>query len=303
MNWAKGFFARKRLYTELDEEVAHHLEQRVEELMAGGMPREQAVTKAKQEFGNVTLIKETTREAWGWKWIEDFFEDLRFGLRMSRKNPVLTLAAVLTLALGIGANTAIFTVLYGLVLRSLPAADAGQLAKVGIASTAEPESAEQGGSAMTYHMLQAYREEQRSFRELSSWNEDLVPVPDKDGLIRSYIVGMVSGNAFALLGLQPYRGRLIEPYDDVKGGPSGGWPVVLSYGFWKEYYGGADDVIGKKMTVSGVPVTIVGVTPPEFRGVWPGEHVNLYFPTQFQPVAEKRLDWMDEKERTFLSWT
>jgi predicted permease len=295
MNWLKQFLSREKLYAELDEEVAAHLEERVEELVGEGMSKEQAVAKARKEFGNVTAIKQTAREAWGWKWIEGFFVDLRFGLRMSRKNPVLTLAAVLTLALGIGANTAIFTLLYGLVLRSLPASNATQLAKVGIASRAQPDSADENGSAMTYHMYQAYAEEQTSFRELSSWDGDDVQVPDKQGLIRNYTSGMVSGNAFELLGLQPYRGRLIAPYDDVKGGPSTGWPVVLSYGFWREYYGGAEDVIGKKMTVSDVPVTVVGVTPPEFQGVWPGVQAKLYFPTQFEPVAAKRPDWLDEK--------
>jgi predicted permease len=295
MNWLKRFLSREKLYAELDDEIAAHLEERVEELVREGMSKEEAAAKAKREFGNVTAVKQTAREAWGWTWIEDFFVDLRFGLRMSKKSPVLTFAAVLTLALGIGANTAIFTLLYGLVLRSLSVADAGQLAKVGIASTAEPDSADQDGSAMTYHMFQAYREEQTSFRELSSWDLNYMEVPDKQGVIQSYASGMVSGNAFELLGLQPYRGRLIAPYDDVKGGPSGGWPVVLSYGFWKGYYGGAEDIVGKKMTVSDVPVTIVGVTPPEFQGVWPGQQTKLYFPTQFAPVAAKRPDWMDEK--------
>ena len=295
MNWLKRFFMREKLYAELEEEVAAHLEERVEELVSEGMSQEEAAAKARKEFGNVTAIKQTAREAWGWKWIEDFFVDLRYGLRMSRKSPVLTLAAVLTLALGIGANTAIFTLLYGLVLRSLPAAEAGQLAKVGIASRAQPDSADQGGSAMTYHMLQAYGEEQRSFRELSAWKEGDVQVPDKQGVIQSYTSAAVSGNAFGLLGLQPYRGRLIEPYDDVKGGPASGWPVVLSYGFWKQYYGGAEDVIGKKMMASDVPVTVVGVTPPEFQGLWPGQLVKLYFPMQFAPAAAKRPDWIDEK--------
>jgi len=99
------------------------------------------------------------RDAWGWKWLEDLTVDLRFGVRMLRKNPVLTLVAILTLALGIGANTAIFTLLYGLVLRSLPAANAGQLVKVGMASAAIPDDA--GGAAyMPYRMMKAFSEEQ-----------------------------------------------------------------------------------------------------------------------------------------------
>jgi len=211
--------------------------------------------------------------------------DLRFGLRMLRKNPVLTLVAVLTLALGIGANTAIFTLLYGLVLRSLPAANPGQLVKVGIASRADLE---EEGDYMMYPMLRVFEKEQTSFRELSGWSADMVQMKDREGAIRSYVAGLVSGNAFGLLGLRPYRGRLIAPYDDVKGGPSGGWPVVLSYGFWKDFYGSAEDIVGKQITISDVPLTVVGVTPPDFRGVWPGEEMKMYMPLQFVAVLEKK---------------
>jgi predicted permease len=212
-------------------------------------------------------------------------QDLIFALRMLRKNPVLTLVAVLTLALGIGANTAIFTLLYGLVLRSLPAANPGQLVKVGVASRAELE---QEGVYMTYPMLRVFEKEQTSFHELSGWSEDMVQMKDREGAIRSYAAGLVSGNAFGLLGLQPYRGRLIAPYDDVKGGPSGGWPVVLSYGFWKDFYGGAEDIVGKQITISDMPLTVVGVTPPDFRGVWPGEEVKMYMPLQFVAVLDRK---------------
>jgi predicted permease len=211
--------------------------------------------------------------------------DLRFGLRLLRKNPVLTLVAVLTLALGIGANTAIFTLLYGLVLRSLPAANPGQLVKVGVASRSELE---QEGVYMTYPMLRVFEKEQTSFGELSGWSEDMVQMKDREGAIRSYVAGLVSGNAFGLLGLQPHRGRLIAPYDDVRGGPSGGWPVVLAYGFWKDFYGSAEDIVGKQITISDTRLTVVGVTPPDFRGVWPGEEVRMYMPLQFVAVLEKK---------------
>src|ERR1700739_2857176 len=161
MNWLKQMFSRHRLYREFNEEIASHLEQRIEELTAPGMSRKEAPTAPRREFGNEQFIRKTTREAWGWRWLEDFMGDIRFGLRMVRKNPVLTIAAVLTVALGIGANTAIFTLLYGLVLRSLPAREVTQLVRVGIASAAEPT--QEGGSYMPYRMLQALREEQSSF--------------------------------------------------------------------------------------------------------------------------------------------
>jgi predicted permease len=227
---------------------------------------------------------------------DDLLGDLRFGLRMLRKNPVLALVAVLTLALGIGANTAIFTLLYGLVLRSLPAHNAGELVKVGIASRAEPENE---GQFMTYAMLLAFEKEQTSFQELSSWDADDVLMKDGEGLVQRYESGLVSGNAFGLLGLQPYRGRLLAPYDDVRGGPTGGWPVVLSYAFWQGFYGGAEDIVGKQMTISDTLITVVGVTPPEFKGVWPGEDVKMYLPLQFARVLTKRADALESIDRPY----
>jgi predicted permease len=292
MSWLKQWFSRRRLYDDLDKEIAFHLEEKIEELVASGMPLKEATFAARREFGNVASIREKAHEAWGWKWLEDLLVDLRYGIRMLRKNPVLTIAAVLTLALGIGANTAIFTLLYGLVLRSLPTPNATQLVMVGIASTAQ--SSEDDGSWMTYQMLQAFRTEQSSFRELSAWGEDRVLLRDKQGSVQRYTAGMVSGNAFDLLGLPPYRGRLIEPSDDMRGGPSTGWPVVLSYGFWKDFYGGAEDVVGKKITVSDVPMTIVGIAPPDFQGVWPGTQAKMYLPLHFLPVAMNIPDLLEE---------
>ena len=241
---------------------------------------------ARAKLDGMEQTKEPVRDVRSIPFLETLLQDVRFGLRMLRKNSVLTMVAVLTLALGIGANTAIFTLLYGLVLRSLPAANAGQLVKVGIASSAVPDDA--GGSYMPYRIMEALSKEQSSFRELSAWSEEVVLMKDHGGSIQRYIVGLVGGNAFGLLGLQPYRGRLIAPYDDVRGGPSAGWPVVLSYGFWKGFYGSAENIVGKQITLSDVPVTVVGITPADFQGVWPGENPKMYLPLQFASALEKQ---------------
>src|SRR5438445_3521364 len=123
MNWLKQLFSRQRLYDELDQEISLHLELRIEELTASGMTEREATAAARREFGNVAMVKESAREAWGWRWLEDLFGDLRFGARMLRKNPGFTAVAVLTLALGIGANTAIYSFMESILLRSLPVAD------------------------------------------------------------------------------------------------------------------------------------------------------------------------------------
>src|SRR5262249_28797017 len=215
-------------------------------------------------------------------------------------NPILSLTAVLTLALGIGANTAIFTLLYGLVLRSLPTPQAWQLVKIGIASAAEPDS-EQNASSIPYRMLQAYQAQQTSFRELSAWRGEDVLMKDDNGTIRNHYGVLVSGNAFDLMRIQPYRGRLIAPYDDVRGGPRTGWPVVLNYGFWSESFGRSAEVIGTQLKIldqsshKEITATIVGVTPPDFHGVRPGQEPHMYMPLHMEDaLAGKPL--LDDPE-------
>jgi predicted permease len=230
--------------------------------------------------------------------LDSWSRDIVHGFRSLRKNPILSLTAVLTLMLGIGANTAIFTLLYGLVLRSLPTPDAFHLVKVGMASAAEPGS-EQNSSFMPYRMLQGFRERQSSFRDLSAWDGDEVLMTDKEGVVRGYFAATVSGNAFDLLGVQPYRGRLIATYDDVRGGPQGGWPVVLSYGFWNQLYSRDPNIVGKQIKISDVPATIVGITPPDFHGVWPGNEPKMYVPMQIEPVLAKKQDLLDGPDSAF----
>jgi predicted permease len=229
--------------------------------------------------------------------LSDWYRDVVLALRSLRKNPVLSITAVLTLALGIGANTAIFTLLYGLVLRSLPTPDASGLVKIGTPSALEPDS-EENNAFMPYRMLQGLREEQSSFRDLSAWSSDQALIKDKEGSVQGYLAVMVSGNAFDILRIQPYRGRLIAPYDDVRGGPPGGWPVVLSYGFWSDFYNRAPDIVGKQIKISDVPVTVVGITPPYFHGVWPGEEPKMYLPFQFAPVLVKK-NVLDDPDSVF----
>ncbi len=127
MGWFRQLLSRRRVYHELSAEIREHLKERIEELVAGGMSRKDASVAARREFGNLTLIEEDSRAVWGWTAIESFFADIRYGLRTMRRNPGFTALAILSLALGIGANTAIFSLINTLMLRTLPVRDPGQL--------------------------------------------------------------------------------------------------------------------------------------------------------------------------------
>jgi hypothetical protein len=131
MNWLRQIFSRRRIYGELSEDMRGHLEEKVEELMAGGMSHQDAEAAARREFGNVTVVEESGRNVWRWPSIENFFMDARFGLRTLRKNPGFTATAVLTLALRIGATTALFSVIDAVLLRPLPFREPGRLVAIG----------------------------------------------------------------------------------------------------------------------------------------------------------------------------
>src|ERR1700676_3567731 len=139
MNWLKQMFYRRRLYNGLSDELQQHLAEKIEELVATGLPRKEATAAARRQFGNITLVEQDSREVWQRPTIESLFADLRFAVRTLRKTPAFTATAILTLALGIGANTAIFTLINALMLRMLPVRDPGQLVELLHRFPGEPE--------------------------------------------------------------------------------------------------------------------------------------------------------------------
>src|SRR6266508_2056815 len=276
------YFRRDRFDQEMEEEMKFHLEKKAEANLTAGMSPDEAHYTARRRFGNQTLLIEKSREIWAFRSLETFWQDFRYSLRMLRKSPIFFLTAVLTLAAGIGANTAIFTLLHGLFLRELPVLRPAELARINlIGPIPGSESAERG---IPWRMYQQLRLQQQSFTDLSAWAFAGVNIRDGEGVLRMYRVTLPTGNAFEVLGVKPYLGRLLTPSDDVRGGPSMGWPAVLSYGFWYERVGGDPQIIGKRLEVSNTIATIVGVTPPEFQGVLPGESTKIYLPLQFLTV-------------------
>jgi putative ABC transport system permease protein len=230
--------------------------------------------------------------------LESWYRDFVLGFRGLRKSPVFCLTAILTLAIGIGANTAVFTLLYGLLLRSLPVTAPQQLARISLVNPGESRAM----PFIRYQMLQQLRRQQSSFVDISAWTSTAVAVEDREGALREYVsAGLVSGNSFELFGIRPYVGRLIASSDDVRGGPAAGWPVVLSYGFWKDRFGGNAQVIGTPLEIGNTVVTVVGVTPPSFQGVWPGVDPKLYLPIQYLPVLAGRDDLNSPTSSTWCS--
>ena len=289
MSWLvrlRNVFRADQVSDEIDREMVFHLAERVDELVAGGASPEEARREAERRFGSYLAQRENTRERDVLVWLETLLGDFRYGLRALRRSPVFCVAAILTVAIGIGANTAVFTLLHGLLLRGLPVPNPQDLARIGLINLGDGPPA----PIIPFKMIQQLRREQRSFVDLSAWRQESVAVSDRDGMRRWHQAGLVSGNGFAVLGTQPGLGRLIDESDDVPGGPAHGWPVVVSNGFWRDRFGADPRAIGTSLEVSGTFVTIVGVTPPSFHGVWPGVEPKLYLPLQFLTVLQGRDD-------------
>lgn len=272
-----GHFRRD---SDLEAELQIHLEMQTEENLAAGMMGAEARRRARIRLGGTTALIERVRDQELITTLEGWFSDFTRGLRALRKSPVFSLTAVLTLAFAIGSNIAIFSLLYGLLLRSLPVPEPERLTNIGIALLDSHDN--QSSSQMPYQMLQHLRRQQISFTDVFGWLGGLgVTITDNEGSLRLYQAGLITGNGFATLGAKPHLGRLIQDSDDVRGGPASGWSVVLDYAYWRERFGSDSQILGKKLTISGIPVTVVGVTQPEFRGLEPGAEIKLYLPFAF----------------------
>jgi putative ABC transport system permease protein len=259
----------RRKESELDEEIQFHLSEDADEALAVGASPDEARVLAKRDFGNVTLIRETTREGWGWAPIERLIQDVRYGYRALRGTPVVSIVAILSLALGIGANTAIFSVLDALLLRSLPVAEPRRLVLLGDTTGRRRHWTNpiwEQIRSRTGMFDGAFAVSSTGFNLASSGERDPVP-------------GMwASGSMFEILGVTAVLGRTFTEEDDHPGGGPDGPVAVISYGFWQRRFGGAMDTIGRSLTVEGVPFTIVGVTPPHFFGVDVGRSFDVAVP-------------------------
>jgi predicted permease len=264
MNWLKQLFSRRRQYRELSEEIQAHLDEKVEELVADGMSREEATYSARREFGNLGLIEEESREVWRWPPIEDFFLDIRHGLRALRRNPVFATVALLTIAIGIAANTAVFSVVNSVLLKPLNYPKADELVALHqVAPGAEGLTDFENGLLLSPSMYFTYSEHNQTFQSLGVWITGTADVTDLSEPEQVRTVG-VSDGVFETLGVPPAVGRWLSPADQVPNGPE---RAMLSYGYWQRRFGGDRTVIGRNILVDSRPREIVGVMPQGFRFV------------------------------------
>ena len=277
MSWIRGIFSRRRLHSELQEEIEGHISERAAFLVSQGIEPEEAQRQARRTFGNASLATERSVEIWQFRWLESLWSDLRFAFHQLRKSPGYMLTAVLTLAIGIGANAAIFTVIDDAMLRSLPIQKPSELVSIGYRSSKVSNFM----GIQFWPVMTELTGHLHGGTDLSAWSGTMLTVPDEQNTLRSIGGNLVTGNALTMLGIHPYLGRLLTPSDDVPGGPEGGWPVVLDYGFWLSNFHGDPAVVGKHLRISGQPAVIVGVLPRNFHGMFVGEPQKLYLPLHF----------------------
>ena len=271
MGWLRQLFTRRRRYHELSESIREHLEEKIADLMDRGMTQEEAERSAQHEFGNVTRIEERSREVWQWPTVESIWADLRYALRQLRNSAGFTLTAVITLALGIGANAAIFSLINALFLKPLPLPHPERLLRI----YAKGPSGHYG-AGFSMPEFQNLREHTSSFSAVAA--EDHFPqlnlvTPDGSSSVSG---AFVSGNYFELLEVEPRLGRAFLPNEDAV--PNSSAVVILSDDLWRVHFNSDPEIIGRQIQINDVKSTVIGVAPPGFHGDKRGLPEELWIP-------------------------
>jgi predicted permease len=299
-SWFGALLGRTRFEQELSDEMAFHLEARTAHWERQGLPRAEAARRARLEFGGVSTVQEECRQARGLRWIDELGADLVYAWRRMRAAPAFTAVAVAILAMTMGANVAVFSVLDAVLLRMLPVERPHELREL---AWIQPKDSMMemsyngsmrpypgGGriaTSFSYPVYTSLRDRSTGFAELFLFEDQTLDVGD-GGRQTPRPALLVSGTFMRGLSVRPAIGRGIEPDDDRPGAP----PVaVISYGLWQRQYGGAAAAVGRTLTVNGLAATIVGVTPPAFYGVEPGASIDLLVPIgAVRPVLEEGRD-------------
>ncbi|HKX31387.1 MAG TPA: ABC transporter permease [Blastocatellia bacterium] len=277
----RRLFDGRKANREFDGEIEAHLRALAERYVGQGMTEEEAAWAARRQFGNITLLKEVNREMRGIRFVETFKQDIRYGFWMLRRNPGFALVAICTLALGIGANTAIFSVVNALVLNPLPYPDPQRLVWV--------TSVFHGDEVVGADLYFAWREQSKTFDELAAFEAWTFTPEDQGEPERVRLVSSTTG-LFPTLGVAPWLGRGFTPEDDRPGAAPA---AVLNYDFWQRRFGGAPSVVGQSFKLAGQLRQVIGIMPPGFRFLPErrlGGTVDLWVPFRLDPQQPLILD-------------
>src|SRR2546430_1457147 len=305
MLWIRRFLLRlqtllrrNRSARRLNDEIQFHLEQQIAENISAGMHLEEARYAAMRTFGNPTLLKEEARDTWGWTWLEQIAQDVRYALRQLGRSPGFTVAVVLSLALGIGANTAIFSLIDAVMLEMLPVKNPERLVLLNWVCQKRPaamavqtgyedidETGRQISPSFAYPSFGEFRAHNHAFASIFGFTSFDRANVNIDGQASSEAGELVTSEYFSGLGISPILGRAITVDDEKPDAPR---VAVISYAYWSRQFAGSSDVIGKHIAMNSVPFTIVGVAPPEFFGIQPGHAVDIWAPFVDDP---KLLPW------------
>jgi predicted permease len=294
-----GWLGRRRQKeAELREELEFHLEEEAEERRADGLTEEEAGYAARRDLGNYTLVREDTRAAWGWTLLERFIQDMRYAFRGLRKSPLFTAVAVSTLALGIGANTAIFSLMDQVLLQSLPVKHPEQL--VLVAERGVRFGSSWGDNDISYPMYRDFRDGNQVFSGMFCRFPASISLGYGDRTER-VSAELVSGSYFPVLGVTAIIGRTLTPGDDRV---PGGHPVaMLSHSFWQSRFSSDPSIVGKQIVANGYTFTVIGVSQPGFDGVEVGYKSKVFVPmmmkAQMTPRSGGPSGGLEERS---LSW-
>ena len=253
----RALFHKNRVEQEMDEEFRFHLEKQIEQNIAGGMNPDEARYAALRQFGNLGHVKEECRDSWGLRFINELLQDLRYGLRQLRRSPGFTAVAVLTLALGIGATTAMFSVIDGIILKPLPYPHPEQLVAVWL--TAPGMNVKKLATSSSLYFI--LRDQNRTFQDFGLYTGASANVTGHGKAEQVADIEATYG-LLPTLGVTPMLGRPFSKSDDEPGSPE---TVMLTYGYWRRKFGGDRTVVGKTITVNGELRQIIGVLPQSFH--------------------------------------
>jgi putative ABC transport system permease protein len=295
----RGLVKKKVSEREMDEELREFLSASVEQKIREGISREQAWHDARMEMGGMENVKEKVREASWETRLESLWRDVTFAARLLRTNPLFTGAAVLSLALGIGANASIFQLIDAVRLRTLPVKNPQEIARVAV----EDRKSASGHftsrySDLTYAMWQQIRLQQQGFSSVFAWGPTLFNISPQ-GEVHNVQGLWVSGEFFKTLGVQPALGRLLNPEDDQAG--CGSPEAVISYAFWQREFGGDRSVIRRNISIMRHPFSIVGVTPADFYGVEVGRNFDVAVPLCAEPLVNGEDNQLNNRAGWWLS--